>query len=188
MKAIVLSLTLLSLGTAQAQELNAPDGNEAPAELAPVAPKPESADPLNPAAARKPTAVQDSDPFFREVARDLRCPTCTGLSILESDAGFSIQIKDQVKEQMQLGKSKEEIKEYFVERYGPWILREPPKEGFNLLAWVVPIVLLCLGPIAIWLLVWKRRVHVNTQGVRSNDALIAEMQERLKAIKQEKVG
>lgn len=125
----------------------------------------------------------DNDSSFREVAKDLRCPTCTGLSILESDASFSVQIKDQVKEQMQLGKSKDEILSYFVERYGPWILREPPKKGFNLLAWLIPIVLLCLGPVVIWMLVWKRRVHVNTRGVRANEAIIHEMQEQLQLLK-----
>src|SRR5689334_3500058 len=88
----------------------------------------------------------DNDPYFRDVAKELRCPTCTGLSVLESDASFSVQIKDQVKEQIGLGKNKEQIVSYFVDRYGPWILREPPKQGFNLLAWLVPSLLLCLGP------------------------------------------
>lgn len=125
-----------------------------------------------------------NDSSFRDVAKELRCPTCTGLSILESDASFSVQIKDQVREQMELGKSKGQILNFFVERYGPWILREPPKEGFNILAWLIPILLLCLGPILIWLLVWKRRVQANSHGVRSNEKIIAEMQEQLQFLKQ----
>ncbi len=128
--------------------------------------------------------TEDNSPAFRDVAKELRCPTCTGLSVLESDASFSVQIKDQVHEQMKLGKSKEDIVKYFVERYGPWILREPPKEGFNLLAWAVPIGLLVLGPILIWLLIWRRRVQFNVHGVRSTEALVHEMQERLQAMKE----
>lgn len=135
-----------------------------------------------PAVARDPMA--DADPYFRDVAKELRCPTCTGLSVLESDASFSVQIKDQVKEQINLGKDKDAIVKYFVDRYGPWILREPPKQGFNLLAWLVPSLLLCLGPIVIWLLVWKRRVPANTQGVRSGEKILLEMQERLQQMKQ----
>jgi cytochrome c-type biogenesis protein CcmH len=129
---------------------------------------------------------KENDINFREVAKDLRCPTCTGLSVLESDASFSVQIKDQVHEQMKLGKSKDEILKYFVERYGPWILREPPKEGFNLLAWGVPITLLIGGPILIWLLVWRRRVQFNAHGVRSTEALIQEMHDRLQAMKEKR--
>jgi cytochrome c-type biogenesis protein CcmH len=129
---------------------------------------------------------KDNDINFRDIAKELRCPTCTGLSVLESDASFSVQIKDQVHEQMKLGKSKDEIIKYFVERYGPWIMREPPKEGFNLLAWAVPIALLIGGPILIWLLVWRRRVQFNAHGVRSTEALIKEMHDRLQMMKEKK--
>jgi cytochrome c-type biogenesis protein CcmH/NrfF len=132
------------------------------------------------------TDAKNNDINFREVAKDLRCPTCTGLSVLESDASFSVQIKDQVHEQMKLGKSKDEIIKYFVERYGPWILREPPKEGFNLLAWGVPIGLLIGGPILIWLLIWRRKVQFNAHGVRSTEALVKEMHDRLQLMKEKK--
>ncbi len=133
------------------------------------------------------TAVNDdfeeNKQFFKDVAGELRCPTCTGLSVLESDAGFSIQIKDQVKEQIEAGKSKDDILEFFVERYGPWILREPPKQGFNAIAWIVPILLLVVGPIAVWAFVWRRRVQITTFGVRSNEEIIEEMQFALGRLK-----
>jgi cytochrome c-type biogenesis protein CcmH/NrfF len=129
---------------------------------------------------------KDNNLYFRDVAKEFRCPTCTGLSVLESDASFSVQIKDQVHEQIKLGKSKDEIVKYFVERYGPWILREPPKEGFNLLAWAVPIGLLILGPILIWLFIWRRKMQFNAHGVRSTEALIKEMHDRLLLMKEKK--
>ncbi|WP_141732115.1 cytochrome c-type biogenesis protein [Oligoflexus tunisiensis] len=129
---------------------------------------------------------KDNDGEFRDIAKELRCPTCTGLSVLDSDASFSVQIKDQVHEQMKLGKSKDDIIKYFVDRYGPWIMREPPKEGFNLLAWALPIGLLIGGPILIWLLVWRRRVQFNAHGVRSTEALIKEMHDRLQLMKEKK--
>lgn len=120
---------------------------------------------------------------FLDVAKELRCPTCTGLSVLESDAKFSVQIKDIVKEQVEQGKSKDEILAYFTERYGPWILRAPPKSGFNALAWILPIAVLLLGPPLVWFFVWRRRRVVSSQGVRSSDAILAEMNERLTAMK-----
>jgi len=116
---------------------------------------------------------------FRDIAYELRCPTCTGLSILESDAAFSVQIKDIVLEQVNAGKSKDEILKYFTERYGPWILRSPPKEGVNLLAWIVPLALLTVGPVLVWLFVWRRKKVDVSLKVRSSDAIIDEMNQRI---------
>lgn len=116
---------------------------------------------------------------FRDVAKELRCPTCTGLSVLESDAAFSVQIKDIVREQVEAGKSKEEILKYFTARFGPWILRSPPVSGFNLWAWGVPMGLLVLGPPLIWFFIWRKRRVVSTLGVRPDEAIIREMQEHL---------
>ena len=124
----------------------------------------------------------DNDENFKDVAGELRCPTCTGLSVLDSDAKFSVQIKDQVKEQMGQGKSKDEILEFFVERYGPWILREPPKKGINLFAWIIPVAMLFLGPIAIWAFVWRNRMSIDTFGVRSDVEIVDEMKSALEAL------
>ena len=123
---------------------------------------------------------QPADDEFREVAKELRCPTCTGLSVLDSEASFSVQIKNQVREQIQAGKDKDTILKYFTERYGPWILRSPPRQGFNALAWWVPIALLVFGPVGIWFFVWRRRVDVPSFGVRSSEAIITEMEQALK--------
>ena len=134
-----------------------------------------AADEAPPAA---PAAVNED--IFRDVAKELRCPTCTGLSVLDSEASFSVQIKSQVREQMAAGKSRDEILAYFTARYGPWILREPPKQGFNSLAWYVPIGLLLGGPVAIWFFVWRRRVETPTYGVRRAEDIIAEMEQAIK--------
>jgi cytochrome c-type biogenesis protein CcmH len=125
---------------------------------------------------------------YRDVASDLRCPTCTGLSVLESDARFAVQIKDIVKEKVQAGESKEQILKYFTERYGPWILRAPPKTGFNLIAWALPIGLLLAGPPLVWLLVWRKRRVVSTFGVRPTEAIVAEFQARLEASRGRRPG
>ena len=134
------------------------------------------------AAEEDPFAAANDD-SFRDVAGELRCPTCTGLSVLESDAGFSVQIKDQVKVQMDEGKSKAEILDFFVERYGPWILREPPKTGFNMVAWAVPFGVLIFGPIVVWFFVWRKRKVVATFGVRSADDILTEMKSELERLK-----
>lgn len=107
----------------------------------------------------QPTVKDDpslNQDLFKDVAADLRCPTCTGVSVLDSDAPFSVQIKNEVKQQLSAGKDKSQILEFFTDRYGPWILREPPKEGVHLWAWIVPVGFLLLGPLAVWHFFWRR--------------------------------
>ncbi len=117
--------------------------------------------------------------LFHEVAGQLRCPTCTGLSVLESDARFSQQIKEIVLEQVESGRSKDDILKYFTQRYGAWILRSPPAQGFNIVAWALPIAILVLGPPAVWFFVWRRRRTVSTIGVRPTSDILREMDIRL---------
>jgi cytochrome c-type biogenesis protein CcmH/NrfF len=118
---------------------------------------------------------------FRDVSSDLRCPTCTGLSVLDSDAPFSVQIKNEVKEQLASGKDKDAILKFFTERYGPWILRAPPKEGVHLLAWLLPFGALLIGPLLIWLFFWARRSKQSETEVvaRPVDEIVVEMHSRL---------
>ena len=82
---------------------------------------------------------------FRKLSDELRCPTCQGLSVKDSEAGFSNSIKDKIRELMKNGKSDNEILAYFVERYGEWILRAPPKRGFNLVLWILPSAGILIG-------------------------------------------
>ena len=98
---------------------------------------------------------------FDDVAGQLRCPTCTGLSVLDSDADFSVQIKNNVREQLKKGNSEKEILNFFVDKYGPWILREPPKEGFNLFAWLIPSFFMMFGPLFIWFFFWRGKSQLN---------------------------
>ena len=94
------------------------------------------------------STAADSDDFsarFRKLSDELRCPTCQGLSVKDSDAGFSNSIKDKIRELMKDGKSDKEILAYFVKRYGEWILRAPTKSGFNLVLWILPGVGILIG-------------------------------------------
>lgn len=87
---------------------------------------------------------------FKKLSNELRCPTCQGLSVKDSEAGFSTSIKAKIRELMKQGKSDEEIMAYFVERYGEWILRTPPVSGFNMVLWVLPGTAIVTG--LLWVL------------------------------------
>ena len=94
--------------------------------------------------------IEQFEKRFQKISNDLRCPTCMGLSVKDSDAGFSASIKGKIRELMKQGKSDEEIMAYFVERYGEWILRAPPVTGFNMVLWILPGAAIVTG--LLWVL------------------------------------
>ncbi|MBI4297375.1 MAG: cytochrome c-type biogenesis protein CcmH [Chloroflexi bacterium] len=79
------------------------------------------------------------------IDRSLMCPVCPSETIDQSRVELAKQMRAIVREKLALGQSREEILGFFVERYGPKILAEPPKKGFSLLIWVVPPVVILLG-------------------------------------------
>lgn len=80
--------------------------------------------------------------LFLKSAGMLKCPTCSTLGVLESDTPFSLSIREKVIVLIKEKKTEKEIKDFFVDRYGEWLLRAPPKEGIHLLLWGTPTVFL----------------------------------------------
>jgi cytochrome c-type biogenesis protein CcmH len=85
------------------------------------------------------------DRMTKEVAAQLRCVVCQGLSIQDSPSSLAQEMRAVVREQLELGKSPDEVKEYFVEKYGEWVLLQPKARGFNLLVYVMPVLILVGG-------------------------------------------
>lgn len=76
------------------------------------------------------------------VSATLRCPTCQGLSIKDSPSVLAAGSRQIVEEQVRQGRSQEQIRQYFVDRYGPYVLLSPDPAGPGLLAWLIPAVAL----------------------------------------------
>jgi cytochrome c-type biogenesis protein CcmH len=81
----------------------------------------------------------------QKLGKLLRCAVCQGVSIADSPASMARAQLDTVRELVSEGKSDEQIVEYFVARYGEWVLLEPPKEGFNWFVWLGPAALVAGG-------------------------------------------
>ena len=79
------------------------------------------------------------------LAAQLRCPVCQGLSIQDSPSELAIQMRGVVRDQLAAGKTPDDVKRYFVDKYGEWILLEPKAEGFNVLVYVLPIAAVLIG-------------------------------------------
>ncbi|MCI0570573.1 MAG: cytochrome c-type biogenesis protein CcmH [Myxococcaceae bacterium] len=79
------------------------------------------------------------------IAKELRCAVCQGLSVADSPSSMARAQLERVREMVAEGKSDQEVRDYFVARYGGWVLLEPEAEGVNLLVWVGPVVLVAVG-------------------------------------------
>ncbi|MFC5847629.1 cytochrome c-type biogenesis protein [Deinococcus petrolearius] len=107
-----------------------------------------------------PTSTLNSEQQDRAVAieRNLRCPLCdNGESISESRADISIQMRASVREQVAQGRSDRDIYSFFAERYGNFVLLDPPREGRGLLLWGAPVLALLLGGAALARVLGSRR-------------------------------
>jgi cytochrome c-type biogenesis protein CcmH len=105
-----------------------------------------------------PASASAACPELRSLEGELMCPTC-GTTLELSNAPAANQIRRFVCERAAAGDSNGEIKDRLVSDFGPGVLASPPKEGFDLLAWVLPLAALGLGAAAIGVLVvrWSRR-------------------------------
>jgi cytochrome c-type biogenesis protein CcmH len=97
-------------------------------------------------------AVPDIDEQTQNIAKELRCVVCQNLSVADSPSEMAQQMRGVVREQLQAGKTPQEIKDFFVSKYGEWVLLTPKTQGFSLLVWLLPFLVLVLGlALGLWL-------------------------------------
>ena len=98
-------------------------------------------------------ADQALEDRVRAIASELRCVVCQNLSVADSPAEMAVQMRGIVREQLEAGKTPDEIRSYFVSKYGEWVLLAPPAHGFNLTVWILPFAVLLGGlGVALWYL------------------------------------
>lgn len=105
------------------------------------------------------------------VASQLRCPVCQGLSIQDSPSDLAQSMRSVVRDQLAAGQTPDQVKAYFVSKYGEWILLAPKPRGFNLVAYAIPLLVVVGGGAAIGLAVRRWTTTPSTSATdRSVDA------------------
>ena len=84
------------------------------------------------------------------LASELRCPVCQGNSIQDSPSELAQQMRDLIRDQLRSGKTPDEVRAYFVDKYGEWILLTPKAEGLNLIVYIVPLIAVLVGGLVVW--------------------------------------
>lgn len=90
-----------------------------------------------------------------DIAAKLRCPVCSGQSVLESNSAIAQEMQEVIRERLEQGDGEREVLAYFRGAYGDWIILRPRATGLNLLVYVLPAVALLGG--GLWLFVVLRR-------------------------------
>jgi cytochrome c-type biogenesis protein CcmH len=106
---------------------------------------------VSPAVALAQTSPEDVTPNqINEVARELWCPLCSGVRLDSCELKACDQMKEEIAIMIADGQNEEYIREYFIDQYGPQVLGEPPREGLNWLAWILPFAALAVGAVFLW--------------------------------------
>jgi cytochrome c-type biogenesis protein CcmH len=107
-----------------------------------------------PAAGQQP-AKHATEQTVYEVASQLRCVVCQNLSVADSPSEMAGQMRAIVRDRLAAGESPEQVRQYFVDRYGEWILLAPRRRGFTLVVWGVPVAAVVIG-LAVTILLLRR--------------------------------
>ena len=97
----------------------------------------------------QPQQPQPSYDQINDIAQNLNCPTCTGINLADCRTLTCEQWREKIGDLVTEGYSKQEVLDYFSTRYGPQVLQEPPRTGFTLILWLLPVLALLAG--GVWL-------------------------------------
>ncbi len=110
------------------------------------------------AAAQTPTqGPVITDDQVNAIARQLYCPVCENIPLDVCPTTACAQWRGTIRELLAQGKSPQEVKDYFVARFGDRVLAEPPRSGLSWIIYIIPPVLILAGAGFVVLLVWRMR-------------------------------
>ncbi|CAG1021678.1 Cytochrome c-type biogenesis protein CcmH [Patescibacteria group bacterium] len=106
------------------------------------------------------TPEQQQD--YKTLVSELRCLVCQNQTIGDSNADLAADLRRQVYEMLQQGKSKDEILQFMTQRYGDFVLYNPPFKATTSLLWLAPVTFLVIGLITL-IIVVKRKKTAQTE-------------------------
>jgi cytochrome c-type biogenesis protein CcmH len=99
------------------------------------------------------SAAAAGPPAQADLEAEIVCPTCK-TTLDQSNSPIATRMKSYIRDRIAAGDSAAEIKAKLVDQFGPGVLAEPPKRGFDLLAWVLPLGAVAIGAIVVGALAW----------------------------------
>ena len=116
----------------------------------------------------------------REISGEIRCLVCQNQSILDSNADLAKDLRQVVRERISLGDTDEQVRSYLVERYGDWVLLNPPFKMTTLFLWLGPALIFLLGAFAMIAFLRNRNRVVEEEPATLSATEEAEIEQLLK--------
>jgi cytochrome c-type biogenesis protein CcmH len=133
---------------------------------------------LSPSLVAKEAQPSAADPVLEarviKLTKELRCLVCQNETLADSRADLAVDLRDQIREQMRAGKSDQEIITYLTNRYGKFILYNPPVDPTTYLLWFGPFVLLLAGLALLFRYLKQRRELITEEPLSAADHRRAE--------------
>lgn len=101
----------------------------------------------------------EEEKLFRQITSELRCPKCQNQSIADSDAELSEDLRFIVYQKLKKGETKQQILSYMQDRYGDFVLYDPPVNKKTYILWFLPLFVFLIIVIALIAKVGKRRYN-----------------------------
>lgn len=118
---------------------------------------------------------------YHQLTQELRCPQCQNNNIADSNATIAVDMRAKVFDLLEEGKSKPEIIDYMVQRYGHFVTYNPPLTTATVILWLAPLGLVLCGVLFIF-----RRKKTAKSAVNINQDLTEEARKRLQQLLEEK--
>ena len=83
--------------------------------------------------------------LYIKLEKEIMCPVCDGQTLDQSQSLIAENMKDTIKKKIEEGYDEKEIKNYFISRYGESVIAYPTFQGFNIVAYLIPVLLIALG-------------------------------------------
>jgi cytochrome c-type biogenesis protein CcmH len=129
---------------------------------------------------------QLSDPKQQEayetLTKELRCLVCQNQTIADSNAELAGDLRRQVYEMLQQGKSREEIVRFMTDRYGDFVLYKPPFQGKTSVLWIAPVVFLLIGLITVILIIRRKKATAIQHSQAGTLEMDAEKQKKIRSL------
>jgi len=87
----------------------------------------------------------ETEKVFHKLSEELRCLVCQNQNIAESNAGLAKDLRLEIYNMLSQGKSEEEIVDFMVQRYGDYVLYDPPFKPMTWLLWFGPVIVFIFG-------------------------------------------
>lgn len=98
---------------------------------------------------------------YETLTKELRCLVCQNQTIADSNADLAADLRRQVYEMLQQGKSRQDIVQFMTDRYGDFVLYKPAFKGKTGILWIAPVIFLLTGLITAFFFIRRKKAAAN---------------------------